>query len=131
MIFVDSDAFIGLSYRKDVHYKKSKIIMDSLGEQDEILITSWQVVDEVATKLSYFTTKKLSVNFLNWLFESDIKIVYVDEKLSRKIVKKFKSQRSKRVSLTDCTNMVIAKEMRVERFFSFDKVYVQNGFKLL
>jgi len=35
------------------------------------------------------------------------------------------------VSLTDCTNMVIAKKLGVKTFFSFDKHYEKNGFELL
>ena len=129
MILIDSDAFTGLSYIKDAHNKRANRIMKSL--EGEELLTSWQVVDEEATKLSYFTTKKLAINFLKWLSKSDIEIVYVDSKLAKIVVKKFKAQKSKRVSLTDCTNMVIAKEMGVKKIFSFDKVYEKNGFKLL
>ena len=131
MILIDADALIGSRVENDAHHKKSVEILSKLREENETLATSWQVVDEVATKLSYFTTKKKAKEFLNWVFTTNIKVVYVDEKLAKKIVKKFKQLRSKRVSLTDCTNMVIAEEMGVKKVFSFDKVYERNGLELL
>jgi len=109
MIFVDSDAFLGLSVKKDAHFKKAWKLMEYLEEQEDQLVTSWQVVDEVTTKLSFYAAKKKALDFLKWI----------------------KKQTSKRVSLTDCTNMVIAKKLGVKTFFSFDKHYEKNGFELL
>jgi len=131
MIFVDADALIGLRVKEDAHYNAAKQILNDLEEKGETLATSWQVVNEVATKLAYFDKKKNALDFLKWLFKSDVEVVYVDNRLAKKAVKKFKDQRSKRVSLTDCTNMVIAEEMGVKQIFSFDKHYEQNGLELL
>ncbi|MBU1500389.1 PIN domain-containing protein [Patescibacteria group bacterium] len=131
MIFVDADALIGLRVKEDAHYNAAKQILNDLEEKGETLATSWQVVNEVATKLAYFDKKKNALDFLKWLFKSDVEVVYVDSRLAKKAVKKFKDQRSKRVSLTDCTNMVIAEEMGVKQIFSFDKHYEQNGLELL
>jgi predicted nucleic acid-binding protein len=131
MVFVDSDALIALRVNKDLHFSAAKKILKELKERNEILATSWQVIDEVTTKLSFFTTKAEALWFLQWAVKTNLQIVYVDDSLAGKIINKFKQQRSKRVSLTDCTNMVIAKKMGVKTFFSFDKHYQQNGFELL
>ncbi len=131
MIFVDADAFIALNFTKDAHYKKACILMEKFEDEEELLVTSWQVIDEVATKLSYFGVKQQATNFLKWIINSEIKVVYTDENMTGKIIKQFKEQTSKRVSLTDCTNMVIAEEMGIKQIFSFDKHYQQNGFELL
>ena len=131
MIFVDADAFIALNFTKDAHYKKACSLMEKLEDEEELLVTSWQVIDEVVTKLSYFGIKQQATNFLKWIINSDIKVVYADKKMTGKIIKQFKEQASKRVSLTDCTNMVIAEEMGVKQIFSFDKHYKQNDFELL
>ncbi|MDZ7586495.1 MAG: PIN domain-containing protein [Patescibacteria group bacterium] len=130
-MLIDSDALIGLRVSRDAHNREAIKILKVLKEMGESLVTSWQVVDETATKLSYFTTHKKANEFLDWVFKTNIKVVYVDDQLARKAVKKFKKQTSKRVSLTDCTNMVIAEEMGVKQIFSFDKHYEQNGLELL
>lgn len=131
MIFVDSDAYIALNAKKDLHHKKAIQMLGGLAENEEELVTSWQVVDEVATKLSYFTTKKKALEFINDLLSSSTQVVHVEPTMVPSIVQKFKSQTSKRVSLTDCTNMVLAKSLGITTFFSFDEHYEKNGFNLL
>lgn len=54
MIFIDSDAFIALNHPLDNHNQKSIKIYNSLVNSDEELITSWDVISEVTTKLSFF-----------------------------------------------------------------------------
>ena len=131
MIFVDSDAYIAINVEKDSLHKKAIQILKGLIAKEEEMVTSWQVVDEVATKLSYFTTKKKALEFLNGLLSSSAKVVHVESSMVPNIVQEFKSQTSKRVSLTDCTNMVIAKTLAITTFFSFDEHYEKNGFNLL
>ncbi|MBU1129697.1 PIN domain-containing protein [Patescibacteria group bacterium] len=131
MILVDADAYIGWMVSNDAHHDRVVKIFRELRDDRERLVTSWDVVSEVATKLSYFTTKAMSVRFLRELFASDTKIVYVDEKLGRVARKIFVSLRSKRASMTDCVNMAIARSLRIKKFFSFDEIYRKNGFELV
>ena len=64
MIFIDSDAFIALNYEADAHFQNATAIFDRLKQSSEVLVTSWDVVSEVATKLSYFTTKQIALGFI-------------------------------------------------------------------
>lgn len=130
MIFVDSDAYIGIYFPKDPHHKKTVALVDELKRLQEELVTSWETIDEVATKLSFLSTKEIASRFLRDRRQSDEKIVFVDESLSEAIIGLFLKQRSKRVSLTDCANMAIARKLGIEIFLSFDNHYCQNGFKL-
>ena len=131
MIFIDADAFIGLSYEYDVHSVTAVDLFVKLTDLKVELFTSWDVVDEVATKLSQFATKSTAEGFLNFLKNSEIEVKFTDLSVSKKAVDLFKKQTSKNVSLTDCANMVIAKDLGIDTIFSFDKHYKQNGFKLL
>jgi len=131
MIFIDADAFIALNVGPDFHHKKAVSLLAKLKKTEERLVTSWDVVDEVATKISYFSEKKTAVLFLSLVLKGEILVVFPDSKLARMARKVFQRQRSKRVSLTDCMNMVIAREKGIKMFFSFDKVYLKNGFELL
>lgn len=129
MIFIDSDAFIAIEVEKDIHHEKAKKLLDVI--EKESFVTSWQVIDEVTTKISYFSTKKRAEEFLRKVIRSDTKIEFVDAGFIKMIEETFRKQTSKRVSLTDCTNMVIAKSLGIDIFFSFDDHYVRNGFELL
>lgn len=130
MIFVDSDAYIALHVEKDAHHLRAIELMAELKKLNDQLITSWQVIDEVATKLSYFTTKNNAMRFLRSLLKGGTRIEYIDSSTSVKVVALFAKQTSKRVSLTDCANMAIARKLGAEVFLSFDGHYRQNGFSL-
>lgn len=131
MIFVDADAFIALYNKDDFHHKKAERFLAQLKELKEELITSWDVVDETATKLSRFLTKKSALNFFQNILKGQIIIIYPDSAMAKTVLEIFKSQKSKKVSLTDCTNMAIARQKGIKIFFSFDRHYKDNGFKLL
>ena len=129
MIFIDSDAFIGLRVVADAHHEKAKNLLEQLG--DESLITDWDVVDEVSTKLSYQTSKETAIQFLEYLNQSQIRVEFLDKDTSEVAKSIFKAQKSKNVSMTDCANMAIAKKLKINTFFSFDEHYTKNGFDLL
>jgi len=130
MIFIDSDAFLALHIKQDAHHQKALALVQSLKKEKKSLMTSWEVIDEVTTKLSFYTTKKAALSFLEGIFKSGILIVFTDEVIAKEALVIFKEQKSKRVSLTDCVNMAIARLKKIETFFSFDKHYLQNNFKL-
>lgn len=119
MIFVDSDAFIALNSILDAHNQKSVLIYNSLINSNEELVTSWDVISEVSTKLSYYLSKSISTAFINFIYASNIKIEHVTRVSSEK------------VSITDCVNMSICRELGIKNIFSFDKHYLKNGFILL
>lgn len=131
MIFIDSDAYLALSLARDSHHKRANELFLEIKRRGEEYMTSWEVVDEVATKLSRFASHKQSLAFLEILFTSNIHIEYVLPELSDQIHSLFVKQSSKKVSLTDCANMVIARRLGITIFFSFDHHYEQNGFTLL
>lgn len=131
IVFVDADAFIGVSIETDPHHNEAKQLFAQLADSKDVLVTSWDTVDETASKLSQFSTKQIALSFLNFLGQSAIMVYYTDYAIATKALKLFAKQTSKRVSLTDCTNMIIAKSLGAEIFFSFDRHYEKNGFKLL
>lgn len=132
MIFIDADAFIGINAVFDVHHRRALSLFTKLEANHDQLVTSWDVIDEVTTKLSYTTTKDIAERFLrDILFLGNIQIEYSTPFLSSTIEALYRKQTSKHVSLTDCANMVIAKNLGITTFFSFDHHYEQNGFRLL
>lgn len=132
MIFIDADAYIALYVEKDASHKKAVLKLDKLKKLNEEAMTSFDVISEVSTKLSYFMTKELAMKFVNEIvFDSGILIDYVSKDGISGIMNVFDNQKSKRVSITDCVNMYLAKEHGVKYFFSFDKHYKNNGFELI
>lgn len=131
MIFIDADAYIALNVPNDANHQKSFVLTQKFSKLLLDTITSWDVVDEVATKLSRYQTQKVAKAFLDDVIDSTTRIEYVNSLYATVAIKLFMKQVSKKVSLTDCTNMVIARSLGITTFFSFDRHYPQNGFKLL
>lgn len=128
MVLADADFFIGLYLVEDVHHQKCLWLSENI---DEEVITSYDVVDEVVTKLTYFGRKDKAILFLNDVKSTNLSIIFSDRKLAEKAITIFKSQKTKHVSFTDCMNMAIAKEKKIKFILSFDKIYDKNGFKLV
>ncbi|MEK7577704.1 MAG: hypothetical protein AAB492_03780 [Patescibacteria group bacterium] len=131
MIFIDSDAYLALNLKEDSNQVKALRVAKMLELSHESTVTSWEVVDEVTTKLSYYYSRDMARAFIANLQSSDTIIQYMVETLAADVFTFFLKQTSKKVSLTDCTNMVIARNLGIKTFFSFDHHYEQNGFRLL
>lgn len=131
-IFIDSDAFIALLNKTDALHQKAKNLLSTLNQiESSEFYTSWDVIDEVATKISYHLTKKQAIKFLNYLQKIQACIIYPDAKLAKQAQNLFKSLIPKRVSMADCMNVIITKELQLDCIFSFDKIYQKQGVKLL
>jgi predicted nucleic acid-binding protein len=131
MVFIDADVFIAWNHASDSNHIKAVKLFERLDKNQIKLTTSWEVIDETGTKLSQFLTKDVAMKFLERVFSSTIEVVYTDIRYRMEAIELFGKQRSKMVSLTDCVNMVICKDLGIKRIFSFDKHYQQNGLQLL
>ena len=127
MILVDADFYIGLFHNEDAHNDQCRRIFPKIKEN---IITTWDVVDEVTTKLLYFNKKEIAVNFVASMLKADKYLVWPNHELLTLALKILIKQKNKHVSFTDCMNMAVAKEKNIEYLLSFDKNYEKNGFKL-
>lgn len=132
MIFIDSDALIGIVLSKDAYRVNAHKILDDLAGSGEELVTSWESIDEVATKLAMYHNKQAARDFIACVFEtSRLTIQFIDASLSREALVIFNKQTSKNVSLTDCANIAICRSLGITTVFSFDPYYKKNGLILL
>lgn len=131
MIFIDSDALIGTLALQDAHHVAASVVFNRLSDAQENLVTSWETIDEVATKLSMYFGKDCADLLFTLIVKANITIVYIDQILAQTTIDIFKKQTSKNVSLTDCANIAICRSLKIDTMFSFDEHYKKNGLKLL
>lgn len=132
MIFIDSDALIGIVLPQDPHHTNAHKMLCNFQESGEELVTSWESIDEVATKLAMFHNKQVARDFLAYVYgASALRVIFIDAAVSREALTIFDKQTSKNVSLTDCANIAICRSMRITSIFSFDLHYKKNGLTLL
>jgi len=131
-IFIDSDVFIALLNKDDALHQKAKQGLLKIEKLDLVeLFSSWDVVDEVSTKISYFLSKKQAKAFLEYIEEIKTNIIFPTPELSKEAKRMFSSLHSKRVSMTDCMNMSIVDHFDLDCIFSFDKIYEKQGQTLI
>lgn len=127
MVIIDADFFIGLFNEKDFHYETCKKIYPKV--QNRFLV-SWDVIDEVVTKLCYFGKKDIAFEFIKLAWEKKSHVSIPNRSIFVLAQEILKNQIIKHVSFTDCMNMAIARKNNIEYILSFDKIYEKNGFKL-
>ena len=125
---IDADLYIGLYNKDDAHHLQAIDTIHSLGDKDPIYHTTWDVIDEVSTKLSYFGQKVDSTEFLSDLINTDTNVLFPDDEILQKTIDLFKKIKTKHVSFTDCVNMVWARKLKIDKILSFDKIYKKQGF---
>lgn len=130
-ILIDSDAFIAFYSKEDSLHEKSVKVISAISKKNYSQYTTWEVIDEVTTKLSYRFSRDTARKFLYKLLVSDIFIVYPDENLASKALEVFEQVKNEHVSLTDCFNIAVCKDKKIDCVFSFDKIYKKVGLKLL
>lgn len=131
-ILIDADIFIAIHNSNDSLRARSLKVLHQLKPSSDIrFFTTWDVIDEVATKLSYFLSKAEAVNFLNSLKAQHITVLYLNSETSQQALQLFSSISSKRVSMTDCANMVLFEKYQLDYLFSYDNVYQQQKMPLL
>lgn len=129
-ILIDADAYIALYNLDDANHVRASTIVDKIKPATRFF-TTLDVIDEVATKLSYFITKSCALKFLDDVAKSDTTIIYSDEDTFNETVKLFNSVKTKRISFTDCFNIVSYRKYAIDRIFSFDGIYGKQKLKYL
>lgn len=128
MILADADFFIGLFHDKDIHHLKCIRILSEIKDD---FVTSYDVIDEVATKMIYFGRKDITVKFIKYIFQKNIRVVYPSPHLFELTIEVLNCQKASHVSFTDCMNMAIAREWKIRHILSFDRIYEKNGFEVV
>jgi len=131
-ILIDSDYYIATLAPDDSNKSKAQKAYDLIFETGSSvsLLTTWDVIDEVTTKLSYFISKEVASEFFKYIGRSDTLIIYPTERYLEPVYSLFNSIKSKNVSLTDCFNAVVFKEYEIDYILSFDKDYKKLGVKI-
>lgn len=128
-ILFDSDGLIALSKADDVNHKKAIELLGKIS--DEKLIIPNTTLAEAVTSLGRKVGKKESFLLLDYLRNEKFSPFTVDGELFSLAENFYRKQSSRKNTFFDCINMAVAQTLSAEFIFSFDKSYVQNGFKLL
>ena len=130
VILVDSDVLFALNSKDDANFERARQISRDLVKAGFEFAISNFVLAEIVTLLSYRAGHRKAVGFLEKITRDEFPIIRVDDALEELAYQIFKKQTSKNVSVVDCVNMAVLKKYGWETIFSFDRIYLKNGFKL-
>jgi predicted nucleic acid-binding protein len=122
-IIIDTDFLYGLFLSTDPHHERATEIMSRIYEQS-FIVTSL-VKYELITLLSRRENQQRALIILDQLMDISFEEYFVEQKDDAVIMKEFMSHNSKKISIVDCANLVIAKKLNA-KIASFDKFYPEN-----
>lgn len=126
-ILVDSDAFVGLLLKKDVHHEESSQLFSEIAVQGLSVITTSFVIAETVTVLSHRIGQELARIFLDEVIEQGkFPTVFVTESLQQQATEIFRKQDGRGTSMTDCVNVALMRQLQLSTIFSFDAFYAKK-----
>jgi predicted nucleic acid-binding protein len=133
MIFVDSGAWYALADNRERHHGRASAVFSRMtkGEFGRILTTDF-VLDETYTLLRMRLGLE-AVRSLRQLFagSSSLQVVHVSDRDFDHAVDLMLAHTDQRWSLTDCSSFVLMRELEVNNAFTFDRNFVEAGFRVL
>jgi predicted nucleic acid-binding protein len=129
-IFLDTGYIIALEAADDQSHSIARDHWQSVIAALPRLITTSYVFDEVVTFFNNRNQHAKAVEVGNRLLTSpSVHFVHVDDAIFYDAWRYFEKHSDKDYSLTDCVSFVLMNNLDVHHAFTFDKHFVQAGFK--
>jgi len=131
-VFLDSAYAIALAVPADQHYPQTKALAAEVLRSRIRMITTRDVMVEVANALSRVRYRSAAVATLK-AFAADplIEIVERTPELYREAFELFEQRPDKEWSLTDCLSFVVMRQRGLTEALTSDEHFEQAGFKAL
>jgi len=131
-IFLDTGYIIAIEAADDQRHQIAQNHWQSVRAALPRLITTSYVFDEVVTFFNSRNQHAKAVEVGNRLLTSpSVHFVHVDDALFYDAWQYFEKHSDKDYSLTDCVSFILMSKLNVQHAFTFDRHFVQAGFKKL
>ena len=126
-IFVDTSAFLAILNENDQYHQPAKQIWTEILLSDAVLFSSNYVLLETTALLQH----RFGIEALR-LFENNvqpvIELIWIDEPVHKTGRSILLAANRRNLSLVDCTSFEIMRKTRLEKVFSFDPHFSEQGF---
>lgn len=128
-VFVDTSAFVALFDRKDGNHLQAKTVLEKIKADRTHMFMTDYIFDECITTVLAAAGHHAAVMVGEFILGSKIiEIAWLDKSTKVKAWDYFKKHADKMFSFTDCTSFILMKELRMDKYFSFDSDFKQAGF---
>lgn len=131
-VFFDTSFIIALETADDQNHESALKHWQNIITTLPTLVTTSYILGEVVTFFNNRNRHAKAVEIGSRLISSpSIQLIHVDEALFNEAWEYFTKHEDKSYSLTDCISFIILKRLRIQTSLTFDKHFVQAGFKKL
>ncbi|HEX8197604.1 MAG TPA: PIN domain-containing protein [Pyrinomonadaceae bacterium] len=128
--FADTSYLLALELGDDQNHHSALTHWTELLKTTFAVVTTSYVFDETITYLNSRNHHEKAVEVgENLLLSPSVELVHVDENLFFEGWTMFQKYADKKYSLTDCISFVVMKQRELDTALTFDKHFVQAGFK--
>jgi len=131
-LFIDTGYLIALEVADDQYHNVAFKHWQGLLKSPLHLVTTSYVFSEIVTFFNSHNYQSKAIEIGSRLISSpSIKFIHIDESLFYKGWQYLKKHNDKSYSLTDCISFIIMTQLEIKTALSFDKHFMQAGFKKL
>jgi len=129
-VFLDTSGLYAALVRTDRSHESAKAKLTALLEdRGAVLLTTNFVTLETLSLLQARIGLDAALEFDRLLCPL-LDVVFVDDKLYRRGIRRLALRRRRKVSLVDCVSFVLMEEQCLELAFALDRHFEQEGFRL-
>jgi predicted nucleic acid-binding protein len=131
LIYVDTGAYVARYLSRDQHHQKAKAFWEKIRKNQESCFTSNFVLDETFTLLGRWAGYDFASQKAAIIYASKLLIILRPTRGDEmKAIDFFQKYADQNVSFTDCISIVLMRNKKIKRVFSFDSHFERAGFKL-
>jgi uncharacterized protein len=129
-VLCDTSGLFAALARNDQHHDAARALLERLLLDDhELHLTSYGLIE--LTALLQARIGLVAARAFEHDLRPLLKVTWVDASLHAKVFALLEQRSRKLLSLVDCTNFVLMRQLGIELAFSFDEDFSIEGFRLL
>ncbi|PKO05108.1 MAG: VapC toxin family PIN domain ribonuclease [Chloroflexi bacterium HGW-Chloroflexi-3] len=129
-IFIDTSAFLAILNKEDHFHQIAKRTWEEVNLSEEYLICSNYVIIETISLLQ----KRFGIEALR-IFENEVRpiidIIWIDQTIHHAGMVVVLTTNQRKLSLVDCTSFEILRNIHVEKVFTLDSHFSEQGFNII
>jgi len=129
-IFIDTSAFLAILNKEDHFHQIAKETWEEINVSEEYLICSNYVINETISLLQ----NRFGIEALR-IFENEVRpvidLIWVDQSIHHAGMVVVLTTNHRKLSLVDCTSFEIIRNLQVEKVFTFDSHFSDQGFNII
>ncbi len=136
LVLLDTSALVALAFARDQRHGEAVACFRDLFATRTYLVITDYILDETFTLLKRRgISAKKTEEFYDLLCaakqKGSLKVVFIDAKSFGQAWEHFLSYADQNLSFTDCTSFAVARTLKVDAVFSFDRHFEIAGFRMV